>query len=372
MAKYDYLIVGSGLAGAISARELTNAGKKCLVIEQREHIGGNCYTENINGINVHKYGPHIFHTSNKHVWDYMNKYVTFNHYVNRPKVSYDGKLYSFPINLMTLYQIFGVTTPDQAQWWMERNEIQKIENPKNLEEWIISQVGVKIYEMFVKGYTEKQWGRKCNELPASIIKRLPIRYTFDDNYFTDKYQGIPIGGYTQIFDKLLDGIEVKLKTDYFLNKEHFDDIAHNVIYTGPVDKFYDYRFGKLDYRSLEFKHLELKKQDYQGNAIFNFTNKDVPYTRINEHKHFEFTSEAFEKPFTIVTKEFPTEYVEGENIPYYPINDDKNKETYNKYKSLVSLEKKFIFMGRLAEYKYYDMHHVVAVTLDKINSLLKM
>jgi len=286
MEKYDYLIVGSGLAGAISARELTNAGKKCLVIEQREHIGGNCYTENINGINVHKYGPHIFHTSNKHVWDYMNKYVTFNHYVNRPKVSYDGKLYSFPINLMTLYQIFGVTTPDQAQWWMERNEIQKIENPKNLEEWIISQVGVKIYEMFVKGYTEKQWGRKCNELPASIIKRLPIRYTFDDNYFTDKYQGIPIGGYTQIFDKLLDGIEVKLKTDYFLNKEHFDDIAHNVIYTGPVDKFYDYRFGKLDYRSLEFKHLELKKQDYQGNAIINFTNKDVPYTRINEHKHF--------------------------------------------------------------------------------------
>jgi UDP-galactopyranose mutase len=354
---YDYLIVGAGLFGSICARELTNAGKKVLVIDKRDHIGGNCHTTNVDGINVHTYGPHIFHTNNKQVWDYVNQYAEFNHFTYRPKVKYGSSIYSFPINLMTLYQMYGVTTPQQAESILE---LEKIPNnkPNNLEEWILSQVGPKLYEKFIKGYTTKQWGRDPKHLPSSIIKRLPIRLTYDDNYFNDIYQGIPIGGYTQIFEKLLDNIDTQLNTDYFKDTlpEH-----SKVIYTGPVDKFYDYEFGKLEYRSLRFENEHLDIKDYQGNAAINYTEADVPYTRIVEHKHFEYGKQNH----TIITREYPT--TEGE--PYYPVNDEVNNNRYNLYKELMNKEENIIFGGRLADYKYYDMHQVIASALHQVKLL---
>jgi UDP-galactopyranose mutase len=354
---YDYLIVGAGLFGSICARELTNNGKKVLVIDKRDHIGGNCYTSNEGGINVHTYGPHIFHTNNKQVWDYINQFVEFNHFTYRPKVKYNNNIYSFPINLMTLYQIYGVSTPSQAESILELERIHNNE-PNNLEEWILSQVGTKLYETFIKGYTTKQWGRDPKYLPVSIIKRLPIRLTYDDNYFNDRYQGIPIGGYTQIFDKLLDGIDVKLGVDYFKDELPKYNI---IIYTGPVDMFYDYIHGKLEYRSLRFENEYLDINDYQGNAAINYTDVNIPYTRIVEHKHFEFGKQKH----TIITREYPT--TEGE--PYYPVNDKLNNDRYNLYKSLMDKEDRVIFGGRLADYKYYDMHQVIASALHQVKIL---
>lgn len=359
---YDYLIIGAGIYGSVFANELTKVGKKVLVIDKREHIGGNCYTENIDGINVHKYGPHIFHTSDKRVWDYVNNLVPFNHFSYRPKIKYKDKIYSLPINMMSLYQVYGVKTPEEAQRKLDEVKVQN-EKPNNLEEWILSQVGPELYEIFVKGYTTKQWGRDPKELPSSIIRRLPIRLTFDDNYYFDNHQGIPIGGYTKIFEKLLENIEVKLGVDYFSQKEYYNSIANKVLYTGPIDQFYDYQFGKLEYRSLEFKTEKLEIPNYQGIAGMNYGDIDVEYTRIIEHKHFEFG----EQPTTVITKEYPRS--NGE--PYYPINDKINNTRYNEYKQLMDKETKFLFGGRLADYKYYDMHQVFASALKRVGDEIK-
>lgn len=359
---YDYLIVGAGIYGSVFANELTKVGKKVLVIDKREHIGGNCYTENIDGINVHKYGPHIFHTSDKRVWDYVNSLVPFNHFSYRPKIKYKDKIYSLPINMMSLYQVYGVKTPEEAQRKLDEVKVQN-EKPNNLEEWILSQVGPELYEIFVKGYTTKQWGRDPKELPSSIIRRLPIRLTFDDNYYFDNHQGIPIGGYTKIFEKLLENIEVKLGVDYFSQKEYYNSIANKVLYTGPIDQFYDYQFGKLEYRSLEFKTEKLEIPNYQGIAGMNYGDIDVEYTRIIEHKHFEFG----EQPTTVITKEYPRS--NGE--PYYPINDKINNTRHNEYKQLMDKETKFLFGGRLADYKYYDMHQVFASALKRVGDEIK-
>jgi UDP-galactopyranose mutase len=358
---YDYLIVGSGFYGAVCARELTDHGYKCLVIDKRFHIGGNSYTENIDGINVHKYGPHIFHTSDLGVWNYIKKYADFNDFKYRPKVNYKGKIYSFPINLMTLYQIYGVTTPDEAFRKLEDVKIP-CDSPKNLEQWILSQVGPEIYNIFIKGYTKKQWNKDPKELPASIIKRLPIRLSFDDNYYDDTFSGIPIGGYTGIFEKLLEGIEVQLKCDYLEQRDYFDSLANKVIYTGPIDAFYNYKFGKLDYRSLRFETYNLNMSDYQGVAGMNYTDEEVHFTRITEHKHFEFGKQKN----TIITMEYP----ENNGDPYYPVNDAENNKRYSEYKSLMEKEDRFIFGGRLADYKYYDMHQVIASALAKMNKLI--
>jgi len=359
---YDYLIIGAGIYGSVFANELTKVGKKVLVIDKREHIGGNCYTENIDGINVHKYGPHIFHTSDKRVWDYVNNLVPFNHFSYRPKIKYKDKIYSLPINMMSLYQVYGVKTPEEAQRKLDEVKVQN-EKPNNLEEWILSQVGPELYEIFVKGYTTKQWGRDPKELPSSIIRRLPIRLTFDDNYYFDNHQGIPIGGYTKIFEKLLENIEVKLGVDYFSQKEYYNSIANKVLYTGPIDQFYDYQFGKLEYRSLEFKTEKLEIPNYQGIAGMNYGDINIEYTRIIEHKHFEFG----EQPTTVITKEYPRS--NGE--PYYPINDKINNTRYNEYKQLMDKETKFLFGGRLADYKYYDMHQVFASALKRVGDEIK-
>lgn len=356
---YDFLIVGAGLFGSICARELTDAGYNCLVIDKRDHIGGNCYTENVDGINVHKYGAHIFHTSDKGIWDYVNKYATFNHYVNRPKVVYEDQVYSFPINLMTLYQLYGVKSPRAAEEELEKRRV-KIENPRNLEEWALTQVGPEIYQKFINGYTSKQWGRDPKELPASIIKRLPIRLNFDDNYFNDKYQGIPIGGYTGIFEGLLKGIQVMTGVDYFQQKAELDPLSKRIIYTGPIDRFYNYIHGKLEYRSLRFETERHEVPDVQGNAVLNYTHPDIPYTRTLEHKHFEFGKQ----PFSIVTTEYPS--TNGE--PYYPVNDERNNAIYNRYKSITN--DNVIFGGRLADYKYYDMHQVVGSALKCVKTIL--
>ncbi len=359
---YDYLIVGAGIYGSVFANELTKVGKKVLVIDKREHIGGNCYTKNIDGINVHKYGPHIFHTSDKRVWDYVNSLVPFNHFSYRPKIKYKDKIYSLPINMMSLYQVYGVKTPEEAQRKLDEVKVQN-EKPNNLEEWILSQVGPELYEIFVKGYTTKQWGRDPKELPSSIIRRLPIRLTFDDNYYFDNHQGIPIGGYTKIFEKLLENIEVKLGVDYFSQKEYYNSIANKVLYTGPIDQFYDYQFGKLEYRSLEFKTEKLEIPNYQGIAGMNYGDINIEYTRIIEHKHFEFG----EQPTTVITKEYPRS--NGE--PYYPINDKINNTRHNEYKQLMDKETKFLFGGRLADYKYYDMHQVFASALKRVGDEIK-
>lgn len=359
--EYDYLIVGSGLFGATFAREMTDAGYSCLVVDKRDHIGGNVYSEKRNGVDVHVYGAHIFHTSNDKIWEYVNRFATFNNYINKPKVRFGDDIYSFPINLMTLHQLWGVKTPAEAEEKLKEVRIP-CENPDNLEDWILSQVGREVYETFVKGYTMKQWQRDPKELPASIIKRLPIRLTFDENYFFDKYQGIPVEGYTSMVQNMLDGIEVRTGVDYFADRSTLDSLAKKVVFTGKIDEYYDFKFGELEYRTLRFEHEELEG-DFQGNAVINYTHPEVPFTRILEHKHFQ-PQTASKIPNTIVTREYSDEYKRGKT-PYYPINNDKNTKMYKKYEVLARREEGVIFGGRLAEYKYYDMHQVIGSALMK-------
>ncbi|MFA7311697.1 MAG: UDP-galactopyranose mutase [Shewanella sp.] len=361
--KYDYLIVGSGIFGAVCAFELRKLGKKVLVIEKRNHIGGNAYTRDDKGIQIHQYGAHIFHTNDKKIWDYVNELVQFNRFTNSPLAMYKGKLFNLPFNMNTFHQLWGVTTPAAAQAKIieQRSEMEGKE-PQNLEEQAISLVGRDMYETLIKGYTEKQWGRSAKELPAFIIKRLPVRFTYDNNYFTDNYQGIPIGGYTKLFEKLLNGIEVRLNCDYLANKHEFDSMADKVIYTGPIDAYFNYEFGPLEYRSLTFKHEVLQQENFQGNAVINYTECDIPYTRIIEHKHFD----PVDTPHTVVTKEYPHDWKVGDE-PYYPVNDDRNMALFKKYRELTKKESGVIFGGRLAEYKYYDMHQVVRSALNLIN-----
>ena len=372
MDNYDYLIVGSGLFGATFAYLANNQGKKCLVIDKRPHLGGNVYCENIEGINVHKYGAHIFHTNSKKVWEFVNSIVEFNRYTNSPVANYKGKLYNLPFNMNTFYQMWGVTTPDEAQAKIDeqkaayseelrvKNEEQGIPNePHNLEEQAMLLVGRDIYEKLIKGYTEKQWGRKCTDLPAFIIKRLPVRMVFDNNYFNDRYQGIPIGGYNKLIDGLLEGIETKTNVDFFENREYWEGIADKIVFTGKIDEFYGYRFGKLNYRTVRFDTETLDKPNDQGNAVVNYTEREVPYTRVIEHKHFEmFGSEVYDNPKTVISKEYSTEWKDGME-PYYPVNDKANSELYAKYKELADKEERIIFGGRLAEYKYYDMAPII-------------
>ncbi len=365
--EYDYLIVGAGLYGAIFAHEATKRGKKCLVIDKRSHIAGNIYTKTEEGINVHTYGAHIFHTSNKKIWDYVNSFVEFNRYTNAPVANYNGELFNLPFNMNTFYQLWKVKTPQEAKAKLEEQIGDAfVENPQNLEEQALSLVGKDIYFKLIKAYTEKQWGRKATDLPAFIIKRLPVRFTFDNNYFNDTYQGIPNGGYTRIIEKMLEGIEVKLGVDYFAGRQSFNDLAENIVYTGMIDEFYEYRFGTLEYRSLRFEHETLDMDNYQGNAVVNYTDAETPYTRIIEHKHFEFG----EQEKTIITKEYPSEWKKGDE-PYYPVNDAKNEEMFKMYKELSRSESKVIFGGRLADYKYYDMHHVVGIALKKVAEVFK-
>lgn len=349
--------------GSVFAHECLKRNKKVLVIDKRNHIAGNCYTRNINDINVHIYGPHIFHTNSKKIWEYVNQFVEFNHFVNRPKVSYENKLFSFPINLFTLYQLWGVQNPQQAKNILDSKKIP-INNPSNLEEWILSQVGEEIYEIFIKGYTTKQWKLDPKQLPSDIIKRLPIRLTFDDNYFNDRYQGIPIGGYTTMFEKMLDGVDITLETDYFKNRDYWDQQSKYVVFTGKIDEFYEYKYGLLNYRSLRFEHEQLDINDFQGNAIINYPEYNVDYTRIVEHKHFEFGNQQR----TVITKEYPDTW-DINKIPYYPINTKDNNDIYGKYQKLSSNESKYIFGGRLAEYRYYDMHQVIGSCLSKIDKI---
>ncbi|EHK2327970.1 UDP-galactopyranose mutase [Clostridium perfringens] len=367
MKKYDYLIVGAGLFGSVFANEAKKKGKKCLVIDKRNHTGGNIYCEEIEGINVHKYGAHIFHTNNKEVWNYVNELVEFNRYTNSPVANYKGELYNLPFNMNTFYSLWKVKTPDEA---MKKIEEQKreanIKEPKNLEEQAISLVGKDIYEKLIKGYTEKQWGKKATELPAFIIKRLPVRFTFDNNYFNDKYQGVPIGGYNKITEKLLEGIDVKLSVDFFKEREELEKLADKIVFTGMIDEFYNYKFGTLEYRSLKFHNEILNERNYQGNAVINYTEYDIPYTRIIEHKHFEYGNQDK----TIITKEYPATWNRGDE-PYYPINNEKNNNIYLKYKELADKEENIIFGGRLAEYKYYDMHNVIESALICAKNELK-
>ncbi len=364
MPKYDYLIVGSGLFGSIFAYEMNKQGKNCLVIEKRSHIGGNVFTENIENINVHKYGAHIFHTNDEEVWDYIQQFTEFNRYTNSPIAIYKDELYNLPFNMNTFHQMWGIKTPKEAKEIIEAQKKESnVENPKNLEEQAISLVGKDIYEKLVEGYTEKQWGKKCNELPSFIIKRLPVRFTYDNNYFNDLYQGIPIGGYTKIIEKLLNGIEVKLNTDFFDDKEKWNNIADKIVYTGMIDQYYDYCFGELEYRSLEFQSETKNIENYQGNAVINYTEGKIPYTRIIEHKHFENT----DSQKTIITKEYPTEWKKGYEA-YYPINDEKNSKIFEKYQKLGKKEKNTIFGGRLALYKYYDMWEVIKESLNAVKS----
>ena len=360
--KYDFLIVGSGLFGSVFAHEMTKKGKKCLIIEKRDHIGGNVYTEEVENINVHKYGAHIFHTDKKEIWEYINQFADFNRYTNSPVANYNGKLYNLPFNMNTFYQMWGVKTPQEAKDIIEKQKSEaNIENPKNLEEQAISLVGKDIYEKLVKGYTEKQWGRKCEELPSSIIKRLPVRFIFDNNYFNDLYQGIPMGGYTKIIEKMLNGIEVKLNTNFFDDKEKWLDMADTILFTGMIDEYYDYCFGELDYRGLNFEFETLDMENYQGNAVVNYTDAETPYTRIIEHKHFE----GSESPKTVITKEYPKTWVKGEEA-YYPLNDEKNSELFKKYQELASKEENVIFGGRLVMYQYFDMWKVIEESLKLV------
>ena len=365
--KYDYLIVGSGLYGATFAHLAAKRGKHCLVIDKRSHLGGNLYCENVEGINVHKYGAHIFHTSNKQVWDFVNSIVEFNRYTNSPIANYKGKLYNLPFNMNTFYQMWGVTTPAEAIAKIEEQKAEvtaRMRNdgvtiPRNLEEQAQMLIGKDIYERLIKGYTEKQWGRKCTELPAFIIKRLPVRLVFDNNYFNDKYQGIPIGGYNKLIEGLLDGIETKIEVDFFANRSYWEGLANKIVFTGKIDEYYNYRFGKLEYRTVRFEEEIQDMPNYQGNAVINYTDRKIPYTRIIEHKHFEmFGQDVYSCPKTIISKEYSTEWKDGME-PYYPVNDERNNSLYQQYKELADKEEKVIFGGRLAEYKYYDMHQIV-------------
>ncbi|HOO27202.1 MAG TPA: UDP-galactopyranose mutase [Lachnospiraceae bacterium] len=363
MKVYDYLIVGAGLFGSIFAHEMKKAGKTCLVIDKRDHIGGNIYTKEMEGIHVHMYGAHIFHTSSQTVWNYINTFAEFNRYTNSPVARYKDELYNLPFNMNTFHALWGVKTPEEAKAKIEEQKAEGAGNeasePANLEEQAIRLIGRDIYEKLIKGYTEKQWGKRATELPAFIIKRLPVRFVYDNNYFNDKYQGIPEGGYTGIIEKMLDGIEVKLGEDFFADRAGYEAAADKIIFTGMIDEFYDYRFGELGYRSLRFETKLLDMDNFQGNAVVNYTEYEVPYTRIIEHKHFEFGTQ--EK--TIITKEYPADWKKGDE-PYYPMNDEKNNALFKKYKALAEKETRVIFGGRLGEYKYYDMHQVVARALE--------
>lgn len=368
---YDYLIVGAGLYGSVCARELTDAGKKALVIDKRDHIAGNVYTEKVEGINVHKYGAHIFHTNDKRVWDYVQRFATFNRFTNSPVANYKGELYSLPFNMYTFNKMWGVVTPQEAAKKIEEQKAEAgITEPKNLEEQAISLVGRDIYEKLIKGYTEKQWGRDCTDLPAFIIKRLPVRLTFDNNYFNALYQGIPIGGYTKMVANMLEGIEVRTGVDYFANKAELDSEAVKVIYTGPIDAYFDYKLGTLEYRSVRFENELLDQDNFQGNAAVNYTDRETPWTRIIEHKWFEFgkDEDGNDLPKTVISREYSSEWKLGDE-PYYPVNDDKNGNLYQQYKELAEKEDKVIFGGRLGEYKYYDMDQVIAAALNKLEEL---
>ena len=364
--RYDYLIVGAGLYGAVFARQAADAGKKVLVIDRRSHIGGNVYTEKVEDIDFHKSGAHIFHTNNQLVWQYVNRYVSFNRFTNSPVANYKGELYSLPFNMYTFNKMWGVVTPEQAQ---EKIETQRreagITEPQNLEEQAISLVGVDIYEKLIKGYTQKQWGRDCRELPSFIIKRLPVRFTFDNNYFNALYQGIPIGGYTRLVENLLKGVEVRLNLDYLENRQELDALADRILYTGPIDAYFGYALGALEYRSVRFEHELLDKPNFQGNAAVNYTDAETPYTRIIEHKWFTFgkDEQGRDLPKTIISREYSSEWHPGDE-PYYPVNDDKNSALYERYKALAQREEGVLFGGRLGEYKYYDMDAVIAAALE--------
>ena len=370
---HDYLIVGAGLFGATFAHLARKRGKRCLVIDKRPHSGGNIYCEEIEGINVHKYGAHIFHTSDCEVWDFVNSIVPFNRYTNSPVAQApDGRLYNLPFNMNTFYQMWGVRTPAEAQAKLEEQrrdavaamEAEGVTEPRNLEEQALTLIGKDIYEQLIKDYTEKQWGRPCTELPAFIIRRLPVRMTFDNNYFNDSYQGIPIGGYNRLIDGLLDGIDVKLDTDFFANRAHWESMADRIVFTGKIDEFYDYRFGKLEYRTVRFETETLDEANRQGNAVVNYTSADVPYTRIIEHKHFEtFGAAVYENPKTVISREYSTEWRDGME-PFYPVNDARNQAVYEQYRALATQEPNVIFGGRLAEYKYYDMAPIIAQVLN--------
>ena len=367
MREYDYLIVGSGLFGAVFAHMAARAGRKCLVIDRRRHLGGNIYCESIEGINVHKYGAHIFHTSDRKIWDFVNSFVEFNRYTNCPVANFRGRLYNLPFNMNTFYQMWGTVTPEEAKQKIDsqRREIMEalssrgISEPRNLEEQALMLVGRDIYETLVKGYTEKQWGRSCKELPAFIIRRLPVRFVFDNNYFNDTYQGIPEGGYNRLTEALLEGIETRTGADFFADRNYWTGLADKVVFTGQIDEFYDYRFGKLEYRTVRFENEIIDRPNYQGNAVVNYTDADVPYTRIIEHKHFErFGDEVLKEPVTVISKEYSVEWQEGME-PYYPVNDAKNSALYARYKELADRETDVVFGGRLAEYRYYDMAPVI-------------
>lgn len=362
---YDYLVVGAGLFGAVFAREMTDHGKRCLVIDRRSHIGGNCYTEQVEGINVHKYGAHIFHTSDKQIWEYVNRFAQFNNFVNSPVAIYGDELYNLPFNMNTFSKMWGVKTPAEAKAIIAKQIAQlHITQPKNLEQQALMLVGTDVYEKLVKGYTEKQWGRKCSELPASIIKRLPLRFTYDNNYFSDRYQGIPEGGYTQIFERLLDGVEVLLNTDYSDIRD--EKVAAKTVFCGCIDEFFGYCFGKLEYRSVRFEHEILDIDNFQGNAVVNYTSSEVPYTRIIEHKHFEFGKQ--EK--TVISREYPVEWHNGIE-PYYPIGNEKNTMLYAKYAELAKSRSDVVFGGRLGQYRYYDMDKVIHAAIDAVDSELR-
>ena len=367
MKKYDYLIVGTGLYGSIFAYEANIIGKKCLVIDKRNHVGGNIYTEEIEGINVHKYGAHIFHTNSKEIWDYINKFAEFNRFTNSPIARYKDEIYNLPFNMNTFSKLWNVFTPAEANKKImeELADVNNIDNPKNLEEQAIKLVGKTIYEKLVKGYTEKQWGMKATELPPFIIKRLPVRFTYDNNYFNDKYQGIPIGGYTQIIEKMLKNIDVRLNCDYFKNKDELHSIADTIIFTGPIDQYYDYCFGELEYRSIRFETEILDIENYQGNAVVNYTEYEIPYTRVIEHKHFEFGTQ----PKTVISREYSDKWNKDKE-PYYPINNERNNALYEKYKALADKDKKVIFGGRLGQYKYYDMDKIVHSALELVKEKL--
>ncbi len=364
--KYDYLIVGAGLFGAVFAQEAKKKGKRCLVVEKRDHIAGNVYCEEIHGIQVHRYGAHIFHTSDPKIWDYVGQFAEFNHYINSPIARFRGELYNLPFNMNTFSKMWGIATPKEAQDIIASQIADLgITEPKNLEEQALSLVGRDVYEKLIKGYTEKQWGRDCRELPAFIIKRLPLRFTYDNNYFNDPYQGIPIGGYTRLVEKLLEGTQVRLQVDYLAHREELDKLADKIIYTGMIDQFYDYSLGVLAYRSVRFETEELEMENYQGNAVVNYTEREVPYTRIIEHKHFEFGKQ----PTTIISREYSSEWHKGDE-PYYPVNDQRNNWLYAQYKEKAQREAKVIFGGRLGSYQYYDMDKVIGAALEWCKELL--